>query len=328
MEAFVPLAKPDLGGNEEKYLRDCIKTGYLTHKGSYTNKFELALSEFLGQPALTTSSGTAALHLALLALGIGRGDEVIVPNVTFGATASVVLAVGAKPILVDIDPETWGPSPDQIIKVRNMKTVVLMVVHLYGRDAGDYSRFQMPVVEDSCEAFGVVPQRGKYACYSFYGNKFISTGEGGCITGDIDAVRPWRDGGFDENYKFHIPGLNYRMTNLQAAVGCAQMERAQGLMEKRLRNAEMYTAKLRGKGKWLFVAEVEDPQSAAEALSKQGIETRFVFPPLHRNPAFRDYARGKYKNSEHLYEHGLCLPTGPHVTEKQVEKIIGILNGY
>lgn len=328
MEAPVALAKPDLSGNELKYLTECIETGYVTHAGRFERDFEEAFSKRFNTPCIATSSGTGALHLALLSLGIGPGDEVIVPDLTFGATASAVLAVGAKPVLVDIDEGTWGLDKNRVLAVLNKKTRAIIPVHIYGEDAGDFRQFGIPVIEDACESLGMVPIRGQMACYSFYGNKPITTGEGGMLCGAFGNAKLWRDGGFDGDYRNILPGLNYRMSNMQAAVGLAQLERFEPLLEVRLRNAEAYASRLKGRGKWLFVAEVDRPLEVARKLKEHGIDTRPVFTPLHLSPAFRQYAKGKYKVSEHVWQRGLCLPTGPHVSEQQIKTISELADGF
>lgn len=324
---MIPLACPDLTGNEKKYLNECIDQGYVTHAGRFEDAFEAEFSRRFKTPCIATSSGTGALHLALLSLGVGPGDEIIVPSLTFGATASVVLAVGAKPVILDIDPETFGLDRQQVTKVLTRKTRAIIPVHLYGEDAGEFKQFGVPVIEDACESLGMVPICGDMACYSFYGNKPITTGEGGMLCGKFKNAKDWRDGGFDSDYRNVIPGLNYRMSNMQAAIGLAQLERFDDLIGRRLANAEHYADRLKGKGKWLFVAEVENPRLMQQELKKQGIESRPVFTPLHLSPAFRQYAKGKYKNSEAVYETGLCLPTGPHVSEEQIEQIADFING-
>ena len=321
----MPLAKPDLSGNERKYLLEAIDSGYLTHQGAFEDRFENEFSKWIGRPALATSSGTGALHLALLSLGIGRGDEVILPSLTFGATASVVVQVGARPVLVDVDPETFGINWAHARKLVNRRTKAVMVVHLYGEDAG-VEDIGVPVVEDSCEALGMVPPKGYLTAYSFYGNKCLTTGEGGMLTGILGNARQYRDGGFTHDYDMTVAGLNYRMTNLQAAVGCAQLERIDDLVAKRLQNAENYRRALKGKGKWLFVAESENPVALAAHLKANGVDTRPVFRPLHMTQAFRQ--DGKFKHSEQIWASGLCLPTGPHLEKDQQEKVIQLVNQH
>jgi perosamine synthetase len=324
----IPLAVPDLSGNELKYVTECIETGWVTHAGRFEGDFERAFSSKFQTPCIATSSGTAALHLALLSLGVGFGDEVIVPDLTFGATASVVLAVGAKPVLVDIDPETWGLDRKKILNVLNKKTRAIIPVHLYGIDAGDFSQFNVPVIEDACESLGMVPIRGDMACYSFYGNKIITTGEGGMLCGDFGNARDYRDGGFGKDYRHSIPGLNYRMSNMQAALGLAQLERLDELLTRRFQNVMQYAKGLKGRGLWLFCAETPDPIGLQEHLKKNGVDSRPIFTPLHLSPAFRQYAKGRYKVSEDVWMRHLALPTGPHVSVQQVEKITELVNGF
>ena len=325
---MLPFAKPLLDGNERKYLNECIDTGYVTHAGRFEGEFEKAFSLRFGRPALATSSGTGALHLSLLSLGVGPGDSVITADLTFGATASSILAVGATPVFVDVDPESYGLDRKRVLAHINKRTAAIIPVHLYGEDAGDFTQFGIPVIEDSCEALGLVPMRGKMSCYSFYGNKMITTGEGGMLCGDFGNAKCWRDGGFDEGYRNTIPGINYRMSNLQAAVGLAQLERFDELLNRRLQNANAYSNGLRGHGKWLFVADSDDPIGLAAHLKENGVATRPVFTPLHRSPAFRVYAKGKYKVADSIWSRGLCLPTGPHVSPNDIDKIVELVNGY
>jgi len=324
----VPFAMPILNGNERKYVNECIETGYVTHAGRFEREFEKAFSERFGCPCIATSSGTGALHLALLSLGVGPGDEVIVPCLTFGATAAAVLAVGAKPVVVDIDPETWGLDRKALFGCLNRRTRAIVPVHLYGEDAGDFAQFGVPVIEDACESLGMVPMRGTMTCYSFYGNKVITTGEGGMLCGDFGNAREYRDGGFDTEYRNRIPGLNYRMSNMQAAIGLAQIERFDSLLRVRLRNAEAYAQAIEGKGKWLFVAKTSNPQGLKSYLKERGVESRFAFTPLHMSPAFKPYCRSRYKHSEEVWSSGLCLPTGPHVSPEQVKTITGYVHEY
>lgn len=325
---MIPLARPDFSGNEKKYLIECIETGYVTHAGRFEAEFEKAFSERFETPCIATSSGTGALHLALLSLGIGAGDEVLVPDLTFGATASAVLAVGAKPILIDIDPETWGLDRRKVLSYLNKKTRAIIPVHLYGEDAGDFTQFGVPVVEDACESLGMVPIRGQLCAYSFYGNKPITTGEGGMLCGRLGNAAEWRDGGFDSDYRNTVPGLNYRMTNMQAALGLAQLERFDSLLAPRLRNAEAYADVLPGKGKWLFCIETENPRGLQQYLKDNGVESRPIFTPLHLSPAFRVYAKGKYRVAEEVWSRHLALPTGPHLTEEQQEQVIAHVDRY
>ena len=323
METFIPLAKPDLSGNEKLYVSEALENGELSHRGPFVRRLEDDFSRYVGKTSLAVSSGTAAIHLALLSLNIGSGDEVIIPVLCFGTLASVVLAVGAKPVILDIDPDTWGLDRGLVRKYVNERTKAIVPVNLYGIDAGGFRGFGVPVVEDACESLGMVSPRGDIVCYSLYANKVVTTGEGGMISTNIPTTKAYRDGGFDENYLHTIPGLNYRMTNIQAAIGVAQMERLGGLVSQRIVNAELYSSILYGKGRWLFVADVENPVAVAGKLP--GIETRPVFTPLHRCPAFKPYASGEYSNADRVWKNGLCLPTGPHVTQEQVKMICNMI---
>ena len=328
---MIQLARPDLSGNELKYLRECIDSGYVTHAGRFEGAFEAAFSERFKTPCIATSSGTGALHLALLALGIGPGDEVIVPDLTFGGTASVVLTVGARPVIVDIDQRSWGLDKHRLVGVLNKKTRAIVPVHLYGEDAGDFKQFGIPVIEDACESLGMVPLRGDITAYSFYGNKVITTGEGGMLCGNAETIatgKAYRDGGFDRGYRNTVPGLNYRMSNMQAAIGLAQLERFDDLLGKRLANADAYKSRLRGKGRWLFCVESENPRMLAEHLKEHGVDSRQIFTPLHLSPAFRYCRKGKYKISESVWMRHLCLPTGPHVTPNDIDRIAELVGKF
>lgn len=318
---FIPLAKPDLSGNERKYLLEAFDSGYLSHQGSFEDRFESEFSTWIGKDSLATSSGTAALHLALLSMNIGRGDEVIVPSLTFGATGSVVTHVGAWPVLVDGD---FSIDWKEVRKKITFRTKAIIVVHLYGEKTEIPEDIKIPIIEDSCEALWIRPKH--IGCYSFYGNKVITTGEGGMLVGADDRARLWRDGGFDSEYSMEVPGLNYRLTNLQAAIGCAQLERADDLISRRLRNAAFYKQRLPGKGKWLFVVEIPDPAGLQRFLKDSGIDSRPVFKPLHLSPAFK--TPGHFPKAEKMWMNGLCLPTGPHLEQQQLERVTNLVDQY
>jgi perosamine synthetase len=325
------LSEPDLSGNELAYVTDAIKTGWISHKGSYEAKFESAFTKLIGRPSLATSSGTGALHLALLALGIGRDDEVIVPALTFAATASVVLAVGAKPVLVDVD-STGCIDPDEIEDKITHRTRAIMPVHLYGNPcdmpsiSGIAKEYGLKVIEDSCEALGLVPSTADITCYSFYANKIITTGEGGMICGEFGKAGQWRDGGFDAEYYHDIPGLNYRMTNLQAALGLAQLERLGELLVSRLKVVSYYRGNLKGFGRWLYCYQTSEPKKLAQYLKDRDVETRPIFYPLHLLPPFRQ--AGDFPNAEWVWRNHLCLPTGPHLEEEKIKNVLLLIHRF
>jgi perosamine synthetase len=306
------LADIDLSGNERAYVNDALDRKELTYHGSYVKRLERDCSRFLGLPAIACSSGTAALHLALLSLGIGAGDEVIVPDLTFGTTASAVRATGATPVLVDIHPDTWGLDPQRVAEAMSHRVKAIIPVHLLGMDAGDFTGFGVQVIEDCAEAFGMVKPRGDLAAYSLYANKVLTCGEGGILSGNLGNTRLWRDGGFDADYCHSVPGLNYRITNLQAAVACAQLERVDQLLQARLHNASRYASELTGKGRWLFAVEGQS--------RPDGLETRPMFYPLHLQPAFRQ--SGNFPVAEQVWRNHYLIPTGPHVDAEEVIRLI------
>lgn len=322
--SLIPMAAPVLDGREIEYATDAIRSGRLS-RGPYNERFEAMFAARMGQPALACSSGTAALHLALLALGIGRGDEVIVPDLTFAATAAVVKHVGATPVLVDVD-ETWCLDPTLAERAITPRTKALMPVHLYGvrpqmEPLADVARRRkLRMIEDCCEAIEAQP--ADIGCYSFYGNKHITTGEGGMLVGpraDMLVARLYRDGGrLGQEFYHVVAGLNYRLTNVQAAIGCAQLERMTELVMRREAVVRAYRNRLPGHGEWLFVLECEAPAILAKTL--RGIETRRVFCPLHRQPPYRSHEG--FPRADAAYAGGLCLPTGPHLDAETVERII------
>ncbi len=317
----VALACPDLGQNETRHLWNSIRDGYLTHRGEYERKFEKLFGKRVGKDALATSSGTGALHCALLALGVGRGDEVILPTLTFGSCASVVVQVGARPVFVDGFPMNW----ELVKKAVTKRTKAIMPVHLYGERC-HFEDIGIPTIEDCCEALGYVAPTGTFAAYSFYGNKVITSGEGGMLVGNVAKAYQFRDGGFDENYDMAVAGLNYRLTNMQAAIGYAQLERLDEILEKRNKVLDIYQKIVEGTGKWLFVAKTKNPSSLAAHLKQHGIETRPVFKPLHLSQAFNQV--GYFPEAVNFWKTGLCLPTGAHVSEVQATTIAKLVREH
>lgn len=354
----IPLMQPALGGNELAYVSDCVTTGWISSQGEYVQRFENQFSEFLGGThALAVSSGTAALHLALKALDIGPGDEVIVPDLTFAAPANVVLHCGATPVLADVDKTSWTIDPQQAEQRISKRTRAIIPVHLYGHpcDMDQINaiarRNGMKVIEDCAEAQGAryrgqpVGTLGDIGCFSFFSNKVITTGEGGMVAtadaGIADRLRLLRDHGMrsGRRYWHEIAGFNYRMTNLQAAVGVAQMERIQRFIERRQQIGERYVGHLRSLPGlvmpprqawaetiyWIFSMLVE-PQSAAITskdlaieLETQGIETRPFFFPLHVQPPYAD--SGEFTASSCLSSQGISLPSGNEISDQEIDRV-------
>jgi perosamine synthetase len=354
----IPLMQPALGGNELAYVSDCVTTGWISSQGEYVQRFEKQFSDSLGgQNALAVSSGTAALHLALKALDIGPGDEVIVPDFTFAATANVVLHCGATPVLAEVERETWNIDPGDVERRITERTRAIMPVHLYGHPC-DMDRINaiarsngLKVVEDCAEAQGAryrgkpVGTLGDIGCFSFFSNKVITTGEGGMVTTaneDLaDRLRLLRDHGMrrGRRYWHELAGFNYRMTNLQAAVGVAQMERVDRFIERRKEIGERYIDRLgrlpglvmppgENWGEtiyWIFsmridpeVAGLSRDQLTAE-LESRGIETRPFFIPLHLQPPYRQY--GEFPVSTEISTTGISLPSGNDISDAEIDRV-------
>lgn len=354
----LPVTEPYLGGNELKYVSDCIRSNWISSQGHYVGRFENSFEEYLSiDKAICASSGTAALHLSLLAAGVGAGDEVILPNLTFGACGNVVINCGAKPVYVDIVEETWTINPNLIEEKITDKTKVIMPVHLYGQpchmdEIMDIAeKHNLIVIEDCAESLGAKYKNrftgtiGHIGCFSFFANKIITTGEGGMvITNDSslsDKILQLRDHGMrkDKRYWHEVAGLNYRMTNIQAAIGVAQMEVLDKFLENRNAIINRYRDNLRDiKGitlppendwsyniNWLYSILIDDNElhiNAEELINKlslEGIETRRFFYPLNIQPPFK--SEGSYPVSEKISQRGISLPTGNDISIEEVDKV-------
>jgi perosamine synthetase len=344
----IPVAAPVFAGREKEYVADCMESGWISSGGKYVELFEAAFAEFCGvRHAVAVCNGTAALHVALAALGVGHGDEVIVPTLTFVATANAVTYCGARPVFVDSEPVTWNLDPSQVEAKITPRTKGIVAVHLYGHPAemdelrAVAGRHGLFLLEDAAEAHGALYKGrpagslGDAAAFSFYGNKIIATGEGGMVTTDDDAlaarVRTLRGQGVDpeRRYWFPVVGYNYRMMNLPAAVGLAQLERADWHTGRRREVAALYQSLLRGTSclrwqdesewarhaYWMFTVILNKKTSICRdelmtRLTALGIETRPVFYPVHLLPPYRDLAAGgEFPVAEWLGRHGLSLPT-------------------
>ncbi|MGD2178648.1 MAG: DegT/DnrJ/EryC1/StrS family aminotransferase [Anaerolineae bacterium] len=254
----IPLSEPALDGNELDYISDCVLSGWVSSKGPYVQRFESAMADFVAlKHAVAVSSGTHALHLALLALGVGPGDEVILPALSYVASANAVVYTGARPVFVDVDDATWNLDLDQVERQVTPRTRVVMPVHLYGHPVrmdvlmAIADEHGLWVLEDACEAHGAevegrrVGGIGHIGCFSFYGNKLLTTGEGGMLTTDADELaataRLLRNQAcVGESYWHSRVGFSYRLTNLQAAVGLAQLERVDRFIEARRSVGQLY----------------------------------------------------------------------------------------
>lgn len=362
---MIPVCEPTFVENELKYVTDCLKTNWISSKGKYIEKFEKIFSKFCNAKyGISCCNGTTALHLALETLGIGKGDEVIIPTFTMIATCNAVIYAGAKPVLVDSEPETWNIDVSKIEEKITKKTKAIMPVHTYGHTvdmdplldiAQDHDLF---IVEDAAEAHGAEYKNkrtgslGDIGCFSFYANKIITTGEGGMITTNneefAERASSLRNHAFGKPRFLHKElGFNYRMTNIQAAIGLAQMEKADTLVNSRIKNAQLYNSLLRDvKGitippkkdwaknvYWMYGILVEnefgiDASTLREELMKKGIETRSFFIPMHKQPVYKKNderfpnTSGEYPVSEQLAKKGFYLPSSSHLTKEQIVTIV------
>jgi len=360
---MIPVCVPLLGEKELEYVADCIKTNWISSKGKYVEEFEDRFARYCGcKYGITTTSGTTALHLALASIGVGKGDEVIIPAFTMIATTFAVVYCGAKPVLVDSEPETWNMNVDQIEGKITKRTKAIIPVHIYGHPcdmdpimeiAEEYGLY---VIEDAAEAHGA-EYRGKktggigdIGCFSFYANKIITTGEGGMIVTNDEKIaeraKYLRNLCFPKERRIYLHsevGYNYRMTNVQAAIGLAQLERIDELVEMRRRNAYLYNKFLKDieglrlplekewakNVYWMYSILVEPEfgmsrDKLMNELRKKGIETRPFFIPMHKQPVFQKMRLFKdevYPVAEELSEKGLHLPSSPGLSEQEIRYI-------
>ena len=276
----IPLMEPSLSGKENEYVNDCLDTGWISSKGKYVQMFEQKFEELHpGMFAVTVSNGTVALQLAMLAIGIKNGDEVIVPNITFAASINTVIHCGATPVLCEVDPVTWCIDPKEIKKLINSRTKAIMPVHLYGQPAQMDEIIKLAnenslyIIEDCAEALGSMWKNknvgtfGDASTFSFFGNKTITTGEGGMVLFKSKEIRDraiiLRDHGMSptKRYWHEVIGFNFRLTNIQAAIGVAQLERLDEIVRKKIHIGDFYSDILRNNN---IVAQVPKSHSAVK----------------------------------------------------------------
>jgi perosamine synthetase len=339
-----PVAIPNLNGNEFKYLTDAFLSTWISSSGKYIDKFESEFSSYSDCSfGVAVSNGTVALHAALLALGIGKGDEVIVPDLTFAGTINAVLHANATPVIVDINEYSWCIDPKEIEKSITSKTKAIIPVHLYGQvcDMDNIidlaKKYNLKVIEDCAEAHGAtfkgkkVGSFGDIGCFSFYGNKVITTGEGGmCVTSSAkinESLRLLRDHGMSrtKRYFHEIVGYNYRMTNLQASIGVAQLERIDSIHKNRRVYENIYRSALANKN-ILFQNNLQNRQRITWLVSvlldeninrdlfilelkEKGIEARPFFYPLSDMNIYKKYSIKKNLISKKISRLGLNFPT-------------------
>lgn len=348
---------PHLAGRELEYVTDAVKSGWVSSLGAYVTRFEEEFAEFCGTShAISVSNGTVALHLALHAMGIGQGDEVIVPDLSFIASANAVLMTGAKPVFCDVDPDSLCIDPSQLEALITPRTRAVMPVHLYGHPADMEAilavarAHKLYVIEDAAEAHGSaigsmrVGSFGDCATFSFYANKNITTGEGGMVVTNDEAlareIRTLRDHAMSPTKRFWHDqmGFNYRMTNLQAALGCAQMEQIDGFLEARRALYEGYAQRLSNlpglrlnreapgttNSFWMVCVELEGAQTHerdrfCNALRERGVDTRPYFFPMSDMP----YMEGPAPTpvSHRVSASGFNLPTYIGLTQDDLDVI-------
>ena len=357
----IPLYEPYLRGNERVYVNDCLDSGWVSSRGEYVRRFELAFGDFIGaEHCNTVCNGTVALHVALLAAGIGPGEEVIVPTLTYIAPINAIAYVGATPVLVDARADTWQMDVDEVASRITPRTRAILAVHLYEGPCAivalqslcDHHGLQL--IEDCAEAFGAsvngrhVGTFGDISTFSFFGNKSITTGEGGmvvcktqslhdrCYLLKTQGVSPLRE------YEHSVLGYNYRMTNICAAIGLAQLELAETILNRKRNIAQYYRKALRDlpvsfmagrdgdrQSHWMcsiVVDEASRRDPLREYLAARRIDTRPFFRPAHTMPVF--FERRSYPIAEALSVGGINLPSWPGLTDRQLAHIGNSMREY
>lgn len=364
MPDFLPVCEPLLAGNELKYVTDAVSTGWISSSGSYVTAFEKAFAEYCGvKHGVAVCNGTVALHLALVALGTGPGDEVIIPDFTMIASAFAVCYTGAKPVFVDADARTWNIDPVKVEAAITPATKAIMAVHIFGNpcqmDAlqAIADKHNTVLLEDAAEAHGAT-FRGKrtgalsrVAGFSFFANKNITTGEGGMVVTNDDALaeelRYYKNVCFPKqgprNYMHANIGFNYRMSNLHAAIGLAQTEKAEEYRALRVTHGKMYRERLgqipgvhlqdETPGSesvyWMNgLALTEEYGHSRDALmahlKSNGVDGRLFFNGMHRQKALQDFGcdcSGTYPVSDFLADNGFYLPSGSGLTEADIDRV-------
>jgi len=358
------LDSPNLGELEKQYLNRCIDSTFVSSHGPLVSEFEMKFSRLLDcRNAVSVQSGSAGLHMALYELGIGKGDEVILPALTFIATANAVKYVGATPVFVDVDPSTWNIDSEKVVKCITSNTKAIIAVHLYGNPCGlselkeIANNHNLYIVEDAAESL-CSKYAGKYTgtfgdfgVFSFNGNKVMTTGSGGMIVGadqsKIDHIKILvNQAKKEDDCFFHTEvGFNFSMTNLQAALGLAQLERLAEFIDKKKRIHKIYARAFKdattislqnsypeSETMWWFNSVMIDGASIGlsipaiqEKLIQKGIPSRRLFRPLVDFPPYAVKDKSVYANAYHIYENGLCLPSSTVNEAEDAERVANVL---
>ncbi|MCX5695168.1 MAG: DegT/DnrJ/EryC1/StrS family aminotransferase [Candidatus Omnitrophica bacterium] len=369
---MIPVNEFSLVGNEAKYLKECVDSGWISSEGPFVRRFEEEFASFVGvKYGIAVCNGTAALETALFALGIKAGDEVIMPSFTIISCAIACIRLGAKPVLVDIEPDNCTIDVNQIEGRITPKTKAIMPVHIYGHPVDMdkvfelAEKYKLKIIADFAEAQGAQYYSNKkrkwmqcgamsdVSATSFYANKIITTGEGGMVVTDnpeyAGKSRAYRNlcFGIDERFSHDELGYNFRMTNLQAAIGVARLEQVDKFIKIKRKLAEHYKTRLaeikqirflteKSYAKsvyWVYAIELKpefgvDAKELMVRLRKYGVETRPFFKGMHTQPVFvkSGLFRGeKYPNTDFAYKYGLYLPSGLALTENQIDKVVEAL---
>jgi perosamine synthetase len=359
----IPVNEPLLDGNERKYLNECIDTGWISSEGPFVTRFEAAMAQAAGRRhGIAVANGTVALETAVTALGLQPGDEVILPSFTIISCAAAIVRAGLIPVVVDCDSETWNMRPDLVEARITPRTRAVMVVHIYGLPVDLdpvlelANRYGLKVIEDAAQMHGQSYRSrpcgsfGDISTFSFYPNKLITTGEGGMLLTDDDHLaercRSLRNLCFQSHPRFvhEELGYNFRMTNLQAALGLAQLERLDQFVARKRRMGRRYAELLSGVSGielplcrtdyaeniyWVYgiVLKEEIPMDARDLmrrLSERKVGTRPFFWPMHEQPVFRKkglFSGESLPVAERLARRGLYLPSGLALTENQIEEV-------
>jgi len=366
---FIPVCSPLLSGNELKYITDAVSTGWISSSGTYLQKFEDSFSNYCGvKYGVGVCNGTVALHLALKALGIGKDDEVIIPNFTMIASAFAVCYTGAKPVFVDADKDTWNIDITKIEEKITSKTKAIMPVHIFGNmcnmDAiiNIAKKNKLFIIEDAAEAHGAEYKNKKsgsfsdISAFSFYANKNLTTGEGGMVITDNEVL--YKQAKYYKNLCFPLDGprnylhedigFNYRMSNLHAAIGLAQVEKADYYRDIRIKNNKLYKKYLSDCEGIQF--QIDEPNSIncswmnailvqpekygksrnalINFLKENNIDTRLVFNGMNKQNSLLKFGcdcGGDYPITDRLSENGFYLPSGSELSESDISRICELI---
>jgi perosamine synthetase len=354
--------EPSITDLEKKYVFDCLESGWISSSGEMVTRFGKLFSQYIGtKHAIPLCNGTAALHIALLVYGIGKGDEVICPAFTFAATANAVIHAGAKPVLVDIEKNSLALDSSLVEKAITAKTKAVIVAHLYGIPADVMKlkkickKHNLILIEDAAESVGAtcgnkyVGSIGDIGCFSFYGNKNVTTGEGGMVVTNnkkiAEKVRYFSSHAMKQSKRYwhNEVGYNYRMTSLQAAIGVAQMERVDEILKKKVHISNTYDRLLKAVpnirlmkdpkyGKyvcWLytiFVPNIKIRNEMMLYMSKKGIETRKTFYPLSDMPPYKSIE--KFPVSKHMAQTGISFPSSPLLSDEDIEYVADAITHF